>query len=388
LFCLLCLFCVVLIVVAWMWRGARRAQKSLRSNGSAIAGYNVGHLQETSTGSCRGFFFRRGQPRKLFGIEGLDSPKDFPQLAADAVRSAQQGLDGAAQQRPGELVAALDTASNDLCRIADAAELCRNVHPDQQFVSAANEAVGLIAGYMGEVNFDVDMYNGMVRGESSEECKDLPLETRTVLRHMRVSMEHEGIHLPEVEKEQCLQLQEREQTLSFEIIQQQEQKRGDFSAGQLWLPTDAIKDALAGQTNILSKRTNASGKEECLIPADQMWTEQVLRRVTCAETRKLAFEAQHAFDTEGEEAMAQLRGVRHQLAGIRGYGSWNEYAQREALLSDPSKVAAFLDAAWEQLKPGLVMDLQELAAEKEKLGLGEAILDPWDLPMLLHTWGP
>ena len=167
-----------------MWR---RSQQLLRHGPRATAGH-------------RGFFFQRKPQGRLFDIEGLSEPKDFPRLAADAVSAAKQGLAAAPSLPPAQLVQALDSASNGLCRIADAAELCRNVHPDQEFVAKASDAVQEIAAYMGEVNLDSAVYDGMLRAEEGPEFQAMDLEGRTVLHHMRVAMEHEGIHLPREEK--------------------------------------------------------------------------------------------------------------------------------------------------------------------------------------------
>ena len=54
---------------------------------------------------------------------------------------------------------------------------------------------------MSEVNLDSDLYNSMKVAESSEHFGNISLEAQTVLHHMRVSMEHEGIHLPEDAKD-------------------------------------------------------------------------------------------------------------------------------------------------------------------------------------------
>lgn len=285
---------------------------------------------------------------------------------------------------PLELVTALDDASNALCRIADAAELCRNVHPDQKFVTQADDAVNLVASYMGEVNLDAEMYEGMRRAERSSEFGDMPLEDRTVLRHMRVSMEHEGIHLDADEKAECLQLLEKEQTLSFGIVQRQEQlRRGDPSSSSTWVPVESVQDALGSQVSRLERRRGTV--DEVRIPSDPFWTEQVLKNSICSNARQAVFEAAHAADGEGEQVMVELLRVRQRLASLRGYSDWNEYAQRESLLQNPENVSHFLGAAWERLRPGLEDDLLRLAQEKEKLGLGVPVLEPWDMPMLLQV---
>eukprot|EP00927_Polykrikos_kofoidii_P053801 TRINITY_DN48355_c0_g1_i1.p1 TRINITY_DN48355_c0_g1~~TRINITY_DN48355_c0_g1_i1.p1 ORF type:complete len:753 (+),score=138.21 TRINITY_DN48355_c0_g1_i1:89-2260(+) len=343
-----------------------------------------------STGSlsapegARGFFWKRAPSQRLLDIDGLEAPHDFPRLAADAIAAARNDLRGVEEKGPEELVTTIDNASNGLCRIADAAELCRNVHPNQEFVAAASEAVGSIAAYMGEVNFDVGIYEAMQRGEASADFEELPVELRKVLQHMRVSMEHEGIHLPEAEKAECLTLLEREQTLSFEIVQEQEQLRqaGTQDVDGYWLPVEKVQAAFGGAVGSLKKRQIGS-VSEVHVPSDVMWLEQLLKHAPCADTRRLAYEGQQAIET-GELSIAELRFVRHRLARIRGYDTWCDYAQRESLLHSPEQVLHFLEGAWERLRPGLEADLRELAAEKELSGLGEPVLEAWDLPLLLN----
>eukprot|EP00929_Paragymnodinium_shiwhaense_P091425 TRINITY_DN51396_c0_g4_i1.p1 TRINITY_DN51396_c0_g4~~TRINITY_DN51396_c0_g4_i1.p1 ORF type:complete len:750 (+),score=172.90 TRINITY_DN51396_c0_g4_i1:153-2402(+) len=339
--------------------------------------------------SRRGFFFSQKADGKLFDIDGLARPGDFPRLAHDAVVAAKKDLKDVHEKGPAEIVTALDQASNHLCRIADAAELCRNVHPDQAYVEAANDAVAEIAGYMGEVNLDATLYQGMVTGEKSAEFQQMSPEYKVVLSHMRQAVEHEGIHLPEAEKVDCLRLQEHEQQLSFGIVQQSEQRRSR-SPDQLdgiWLPSEKLQAALGGQLARLPSRKSSSNVDEVRVPADQFWSEHILKHTPCSATRQAIFEAQRAADDaagEGEEAMAELRGVRHRLASLRGYGTWAEYAQRESLFQSPDRVGRFLDSAWERLKPGLEEDLKRLAALKESEGLGEARLQAWDIPFLFQ----
>jgi len=335
-----------------------------------------------SLGSRRAFWFSRSSS-KLLGIEGLAKPHDFPRLAEDAVKEARRELDGVAGRGPLELVHSLDTASNSLCRVADAAELIRNVHPDQAWVASATEAVQAIAGYMGEVNLDLEMYNGMCRAEASDEFPTLPLEERMVLKHMRVSMEHEGIHLEAAEKANCLQLLEHEQELSFSIVQRGEfLRRGDAASGSVWIATESVREALGDR--IKSLPTRRVEQEEVLVPSDNMWVQTVLQYAVSPEARQKVYKASQEPDNQGEQNMAQLQQVRQSLAQLRGYRTWSEYAMREAILEHPDRVKRFLVGAWERLLPGLRGDLEILAAEKEQLGLGTPVLEPWDLPFLLH----
>ncbi|CAK0891093.1 unnamed protein product [Prorocentrum cordatum] len=207
------------------------------------------------------FFFQRERPC-LLGIEGLEALLDFP----TAVGEARRELAGAAQLEPLALVSAVDSASNRLCRIADAAELCRsvfgstrNVHPDEKFVASANE-----------VNLDSTMYEGMRRAESRQEFGSLPLEAQRVLTHMRTSMEHEGTQLPPAEKAECLELLDREQSLSptFGIVQRHERQRRVASddEGGAWVPAAGAQAALGGEVARLPRRSSPA--DELFIPAE------------------------------------------------------------------------------------------------------------------------
>jgi len=332
----------------------------------------------------RGFFLRRPRPQ-LFDIEGLESPKDFPRLAAIAVEEAKRELHDVHLKPPGELVAALDSASNRLCRIADAAELCRNVHPNQTFVAQANEAVQEIAAYMGDVNLDRSVYEGMRDAEGGEDFERLPFEAKAVLHHMRVSMEREGVHLPDAEKAACLELLDKEQHLSFEIVQRQEQLRRSMHGGEdsgAWVPKSSVEGALGQAVGHLQKRASKCG-DEVFIPADSACAEQVLKAVPCSTSRRAVYEAQQTSDELGAEQMAELLSVRQQLARLRGYSTWNEYAQREALLSAPERVESFITSAWGRMLPGFEAEVRTMASEKERLGLGAGKLEPWDVPLIL-----
>ncbi len=83
------------------------------------------------------------------GVSGLRYSEDFPELASQAIRRAAQRMDAVAEYKEGlgtpqaklrtgadvkRLLQLLDDTSNDLCLVADAAELCRNVHPHEHWV--------------------------------------------------------------------------------------------------------------------------------------------------------------------------------------------------------------------------------------------------------------
>ncbi|CAK9010408.1 unnamed protein product [Durusdinium trenchii] len=229
---------------------------------------------------------------------------------------------------------------------------------------------------MSEVNLDIGVYEPMKKAEASHEFQEMSLEARTVLHHMRVSMEHEGIHLPAAEKEECIQLLDSEQQLSFDILNRQEQLRHQASEEGAWVPLASLGD-FRGQVGGLPHR-----QDEVLIPRDSVLADHILKSPD-QDARRRVYEAQQGRDKIGEEHMVSLLATRQRLAKIRGYESWAHYAQRDALFSSPQRVQNFLDSAWQQLRPGFVAELHLLSKEKKSLS-NETHLQPWDVPYLLH----
>lgn len=322
---------------------------------------------------------------ELLGIKGLVRAEDFPALASDAVNDSRERLTALDGSSPKELVTLVDGVSNNLCQIADAAELIRNVHTEEAYVSNASAAVQEVAGFMSEVNLDVGVYEPMRKAEASAEFQDMSLEARTVLHHMRISMEHEGIHLPADEKNECMELLDSEQQLSFEILNRQEQLRHQAEGKEgTWVQVESLagfSGDLRGHLGRLPRRGNIS--EEVLVPRDSMIADQILKTAPNPEARERIHMGQQKRDAVGEQNMVFLLTARQRLAKLRGYESWAHWAQRDALFTSPENVQHFLDAAWDRLRPGLVHELHLLSEEKQSLGQ-DKILEAWDVPYFLH----
>jgi intermediate peptidase len=68
----------------------------------------------------------------FFGLENLNEPQDFIKLGEQAIEECKR-LKHAIVSNHASLrtIQDLDAISNAVCGVVDAAELCRNVHPDE-----------------------------------------------------------------------------------------------------------------------------------------------------------------------------------------------------------------------------------------------------------------
>jgi len=103
----------------------------------------------------------------LFGLESLNSPKDFVVVANAAiarcndVRSELKVRLSQGKAAQTSTLLLLDSISNEVCTVIDVAELCRNVHADQGYRDAAEDAYAKLSSYLHELNSDTTLYTGI-----------------------------------------------------------------------------------------------------------------------------------------------------------------------------------------------------------------------------------
>lgn len=111
----------------------------LRSHSSVLVSIRT-YSRETS---------HSGAPTGLYGIQHLKNPKGFQRFVDEAIERSTElvtyicGMPSAA-----EIIRAMDEISDKVCSVVDSAELCRNTHPDREFVEEANKASMRINDYL------------------------------------------------------------------------------------------------------------------------------------------------------------------------------------------------------------------------------------------------
>lgn len=100
----------------------------------------------------------------LFNFDNLTSPQSFgplSELTIDYSNALVHRIVSAPSNGIDEIrkvVKNLDRLSDGLCRVIDLAELVRNVHPDTNWVTAADETYDKLCEYMNELNTHVGLY--------------------------------------------------------------------------------------------------------------------------------------------------------------------------------------------------------------------------------------
>uniref|UniRef100_A0A0G4HQR6 CRIB domain-containing protein n=1 Tax=Chromera velia CCMP2878 TaxID=1169474 RepID=A0A0G4HQR6_9ALVE len=356
-------------------------------------------------------FGKRVEESGLLCLPGLHKPPNFLQLAETAVRDAEAILKDAntSPGRPRVLVNALDSVSNLLCKVADSAELIRNVHPKREWRDAADQAVVRVSSFIDSVNLDETLYESLRSSENSSELGSLTEEEKIVLKNMREAMEQQGVHLTGDAKNECLFLLAKSTEVCFSITSHDERASretpvtgGEGQDGSLWVEEKELLEAgispeevaslpRIGGASVLSSSPSAV---ICSLDPDGLVAQQLLYGGKNATLRQKVFEAQNRKVPNKEQGLLELLTCRQRLAQMRGYRDWKTFALRESVVRQPECVVHFLRKCVTMLEKGLVEELRALAALKADLrrergeGDGETlgVLCPWDIPFLTSVY--
>lgn len=113
----------------------------------------------------------------------------------EAIQRSDELVAYIAQLPPSaEIVNAMDEISNTVCSVIDSAELCRNTHPDREFVEEGDKASMRIYEHLQYLNSNTTLYNAILKAES--EGVLLSEEARKAAANLCADFEKWGIHLP------------------------------------------------------------------------------------------------------------------------------------------------------------------------------------------------
>ncbi|KAK7854884.1 mitochondrial intermediate peptidase, partial [Quercus suber] len=135
-----------------------------------------------------------GASTGLYGFDHLKSPNGFQRFVDEAIeRSTELVSYISAMPESSEIIRAMDEISDTVCSVVDSAELCRNTHPDREFVEEANKASMRINEYLHYLNTNHTLYDAVRKAEQENHL--LTEEAQRAAHYLRVDFERGGIHL-------------------------------------------------------------------------------------------------------------------------------------------------------------------------------------------------
>ncbi|CAM6092610.1 unnamed protein product [Calypogeia fissa] len=285
----------------------------------------------------------------LYGYGLLKSPHGFNTFAQEAIERSEEIVSRIQEMPPSmEVIRAFDDISDVVCTVVDAAELCRNTHPDKEFVHEANKASMKLYEYLQYLNSHQVLYKALVDVEQSNTLTTE--EAQRAAKTLRVDFERGGIHLPPEKLKRAAELNMEITRLGREFTENVMYEQGQvdiFPASLipknlhgLMEPIWSLNGGRVGRAR--TKKANYGDKTGVRMSTEPGVLFSVLKYVPDEETRRRVYQVGNSVPKSNLRVLDHLICARHELAQLLGYSSYAEFALWPTMAGKPEAVLDFL----------------------------------------------
>ncbi|KAH7482113.1 hypothetical protein KRP22_012345 [Phytophthora ramorum] len=312
----------------------------------------------------------------LFLLPDLHTPSDFPRLTRDVKLQCHQLRQELAALPPGlQTLRTLDDVSNAICSVIDAAELCRNVHPDENFRRAASECFTDLSDFIQNLNADVELYRALKTvTEDKVGMQSFTPEQRRMGILLRNEFERDGIHLPRADRQRVISLQNEITQLSMKF------QTTMYSAREyVEVPAKLLRGMPHSITSVCERKWMS--RDTWRVPTDMHVMNTILKWVGAPEVRRQMYVAANSCAKDNLPILDELRAKRHELAQLLGFPTYAHLATSDRMIGSPEAVEDFIEDIAKQLMAKAKMEQQLLLdAKRQHEGRSVDQVYMWDLP--------
>ncbi|OEL22139.1 putative mitochondrial intermediate peptidase, mitochondrial [Dichanthelium oligosanthes] len=321
----------------------------------------------------------------LYGFEVLRTAKGFRRFVDDAIQRSDELVAHVARLPSSpEIVRAMDEISNTVCTVIDSAELCRNTHPDREFVEEADKASMRIYEHLQYLNTNTILYNAILKAE--DESVLLTEEARRAATTLRIDFEKGGIHLPEDKLERVSQLNLEIAQLGRKFSENVMNKPGFVDV----YPASRVprnmqhhfKSVYRFNSGSFEKQSNqmSTGKQKGLrIVTDSGNLSSALRWISDEEVRKQLYIVGNSKPHDNIGVLNELIDARDEFAKTMGCKSYADFAIRPNMAASADVVMSFLGNLSNIVRHKADEEFKVIQNFKRRIcNEKSADLEPWD----------
>ncbi|KAH0889176.1 hypothetical protein HID58_051605 [Brassica napus] len=329
--------------------------------------------------------FSSGEATGLYGFDHLKTAKGFQRFVADAIeRSGELVSYISGMPSSPEIIKAMDEISDTVCCVVDSAELCRQTHPDREFVEAAHKAAIDMNDYLHQLNTNHTLYAAVRKAEQDSNL--LTEEASRTAHHLRMDFERGGIHLDPEKLEKVNNLT----TNIFQLCSEFSENIADDPGHVDIFPVSRIPRHLhhlltpvyrfsSGGLRGSKRAAHASKQKGFRIPTDQRTLSSILQWTSDEEVRKMVYVEGNSVPQANHGVLEKLIASRHELAQMMGCNSYADFMVEPNLAKSPKVVTSFLQELSRTVKPKADQEFIAIRDfKREKCGDKSAELEPWD----------
>lgn len=286
----------------------------------------------------------------LYGYDVLKSANGFQAFAQAAIEKSEELIDRIKQSPPSmETIRLFDDLSDTICTVVDSAELCRNTHPDLDFVQEASQASMKMYEYLHRLNSNTILYHAIIKVEQSGTLTTE--EAKRAAQSLRVEFERGGIHLPEEKLERVHELNLRVTQLGREFVENILKDPGHvdiFPASKVpKCIQQMIKPIFRSKDGTLAEFPKGGRSTRGFESGVRVFTEAenlstILKWARDRELRKQAYMEGYSVPKANLRVIDGLIAARHELSQLLGYQSFAHFAVAPTLAGSPDVVKSFL----------------------------------------------
>jgi len=274
----------------------------------------------------------------LFGLPGLRAPADCARLArAAAARCGALSRDIVAVHRSGrpgaarEIIHGLDSLSSTVCGVLDPLELARNVHPEREFVAAADAAHTELCGSLHHLNTSGELHAAArlaalsTSGATADDnggsgdagvTAALSADESRLARALVAEFEQDGAHLTTSDRSRLEALHAAAAAAAARFVAAARSPPPAGSAPGVWVPASSLSGApaaLLGATRTEAGRVHVRAHHGLLT--------DTLSHSTDAAARRSLYAAREALGSHALPTLEAMLGARAELARATGHSS-------------------------------------------------------------------
>ncbi|KAF1920630.1 mitochondrial intermediate peptidase [Ampelomyces quisqualis] len=316
----------------------------------------------------------KAKPAGIIGNKYLTHPAGFDDFVTITIqrcnRVVRKVSRAASMQDFRGMVKDLDKLSDLLCRVIDLADFVRSTHPNRKFQISAVKSYHTVFQYMNQLNTTPVLYNQLKKASDMPQVfQSWTEEEKIVARILMEDFARFGIGLDDATRERLV-------GLSGEIAEEGSQFVEGMAPETLTLKFDSKR--MRGLDPNLASALTTWG--ETKISTMHQESQAVLRFVQDADVRRETYSADRTASKSTIERLETMLKLRAQLAQLSGYETFSHMTLENKMAKTPDAVHTFLKALYEDSRPAVMADLEELMELKR----GDAHQD--NFPNRINAW--
>ncbi|KAH7393885.1 mitochondrial intermediate peptidase [Phaeosphaeria sp. MPI-PUGE-AT-0046c] len=294
------------------------------------------------------------KPSGIIGNKYLTHPEGFVDFVTVTIQRCNGVVQKVSQAETIEdfkyMVKDLDKLSDLLCRVIDLADFVRSTHPNRKFQIMAVKAYHTVFQYMNQLNTTPVLYNQLKKASDIPEVyQTWTQEERIVANILMEDFARFGIGLDDATRERLVDL-------SGEIAEVGSQFVEGMAPEALTLKFNSKR--MKGLDPNLAKALTKWG--ETRISTMHHESQAVLRFVEDADVRRETYSAVRTASTSSIARLEKMLKLRAELAQLSGYETFSHMTLENKMAKTPEAVNTFLKALYEDSRPSVLADLDEL----------------------------